>query len=243
MNPRDLKTQALVLRRTNYGEADRVVHFLTPEGQVAVMAKGVRKARSKLAGGIEMFCLSEITVHQGKAKLGVLTSAKPLRFYQHILTDWQRLELAASTLKALYQHILTDWQRLELAASTLKALGKFEGIAAAEFFQIGKTSLEALDQGLPCDLVEAWLALRLATARGEEVNLYCDVTGTPLQSDLVYEWDPFERGLRPQPQGAISADQIKLMRLLVTSSPQLVAKVKNLDTLLPPVLQVARSLN
>ena len=222
MNPRDLKTQALVLRRTNYGEADRVVHFLTPEGQVAVMAKGVRKARSKLAGGIEMFCLSEITVHQGKAKLGVLTSAKPLRFYQHILTDWQRLELAASTLKAL---------------------GKFEGIATAEFFQIGKTSLEALDQGLPCDLVEAWLALRLAAARGEEVNLYCDVTGTPLQSDLVYEWDPFERGLRPQPQGAISADQIKLMRLLVTSSPQLVAKVKNLDTLLSPVLQVARSLN
>ena len=222
MNPRDLKTQALVLRRTNYGEADRVVHFLTPEGQVAVMAKGVRKARSKLAGGIEMFCLSEITVHQGKAKLGVLTSAKPLRFYQHILTDWQRLELAASTLKAL---------------------GKFEGIAAAEFFQIGKSSLEALDQGLSCDLVEAWLALRLAAARGEEVNLYCDVTGSPLQSDLVYEWDPFERGLRPQPQGAISADQIKLMRLLVTSSPQLVAKVKNLDTLLSPVLQVARSLN
>ena len=222
MNPRDLRTQALVLRRTNYGEADRVVHFLTPEGQVAVMAKGVRKARSKLAGGIEMFCLSEITVHQGKAKLGVLTSAKSLRFYQHILTDWQRLELAASTLKAL---------------------GKFEGIAAAEFFQIGKTSLEALDQGFPCDVVEAWLALRLAAARGEEVNLYCDVTGTPLQSDLVYEWDPFERGLRPQPQGAISADQIKLMRLLVTSSPQLVAKVKNLDALLPPVLQVARSLN
>ena len=222
MNPRDLKTQALVLRRTNYGEADRVVHFLTPEGQVAVMAKGVRKARSKLAGGIEMFCLSEITVHQGKAKLGVLTSAKPLRFYQHILTDWQRLELAASTLKAL---------------------GKFEGIAAAEFFQIGKTSLEALDQGLPCDLVEAWLALRLAAARGEEVNLYCDVTGAPLQSDLTYEWDPFERGLRPQPQGTISADQIKLMRLLVTSSPQLVAKVKNLDALLPPVLQVTRSLN
>ena len=222
MNPRDLKTQALVLRRTNYGEADRVVHFLTPEGQVAVMAKGVRKARSKLAGGIEMFCLSEITVHQGKAKLGVLTSAKPLRFYQHILTDWQRLELAASTLKAL---------------------GKFEGIAAAEFFQIGKSSLEALDQGLPCDLVEAWLALRLAAARGEEVNLYCDVTGSPLQSDLVYEWDPFERDLRPQPQGTISADQIKLMRLLATSSPQLVAKVKNLDTLLPPVLQVARSLN
>ena len=222
MNPRDLKTQALVLRRTNYGEADRVVHFLTPEGQVAVMAKGVRKARSKLAGGIEMFCLSEITVHQGKAKLGVLTSAKPLRFYQHILTDWQRLELAASTLKAL---------------------GKFEGIAAAEFFQIGKTSLEALDQGLSCDLVEAWLALRLAAARGEEVNLYCDVTGSPLQSVLFYEWDPFERGLRPQSQGAISADQIKLMRLLVTSSPQLVAKVKNLDTLLPPVLQVARSLN
>ena len=221
MNPRDLKTQALVLRRTNYGEADRVVRFLTPEGQIAVMAKGVRRARSKLAGGIEMFCLSEITVHQGKSELGVLTSARATRFYQNLLTDWRRLELAANTLKAL---------------------SKFEGVRSPEFFQTGKTVLMALDQGLACDVVEAWMALRLAALRGEELNLYCDLTGAPLQSGLTYEWDALERALRPHPAGPVAASQIKIMRLLATSPPQMAAKIKNLADFMPPILQIARSL-
>ena len=51
-NSRDKRTQAIVLRRTNYGEADRILQLLTPEGKKSVMAKGVRKEKSKLAGGI-----------------------------------------------------------------------------------------------------------------------------------------------------------------------------------------------
>ena len=54
----DLKTTAIVLKRVNYNESDRIVTFLTPEGRFSTIAKGVRKEKSKLAGGIEMFCLS-----------------------------------------------------------------------------------------------------------------------------------------------------------------------------------------
>ena len=35
---RDLKTKAIVLRLTDYGEADRILHLLTPEGKKSVMA-------------------------------------------------------------------------------------------------------------------------------------------------------------------------------------------------------------
>ena len=221
MSGQELKTEALVLRRTNYGEADRIVNFITPEGQIAVMARGVRKTRSKLASGIELFCLSEINVHRGKGQLGTLTAARPLKFYRNLLTDFARMELAGSALKSL---------------------GKFEGIKSPAFFQIGKTVFASLDAGVDCDIVEAWLALRLAQARGEEVNLYCDVTGAPLTAETIYAWDAYERGLRVDPHGDVRAEQIKIMRLLVTSSPQLVAKIKNLPTLLPPVLAIARSL-
>ena len=51
----DIKTLAYVLRRTNYGEADRILNIITPNGKISAIAKGARKEKSKLAGGIEMF--------------------------------------------------------------------------------------------------------------------------------------------------------------------------------------------
>ena len=75
-NPRDLRTEAIVLRRTDYGEADRILQLLTPEGKKSVVAKGVRREKSKLAGGIELFSVSEVVIHEGKGELGILTGAK-----------------------------------------------------------------------------------------------------------------------------------------------------------------------
>lgn len=46
------RVRAIVLRRTDYGEADRVVQLLTTKGRRSVIAKGVRREKSKLAGGI-----------------------------------------------------------------------------------------------------------------------------------------------------------------------------------------------
>lgn len=68
--PSDLRTRAIVLRRTNYGESDRILNLLTPEGKVAVLAKGVRKEKSRLAGGIELFSISDVVIHQGRSNLG-----------------------------------------------------------------------------------------------------------------------------------------------------------------------------
>ena len=73
--PKDLKTKALVLRRTNYSEADRILNLITPEGKVSVIAKGVRKPKSKLAGSVEMFTLFEANLHFGRSEMGVLTGA------------------------------------------------------------------------------------------------------------------------------------------------------------------------
>ena len=86
------RTRAIVLRRTNYGEADRIVRLLTPLGQRTVMAKGVRREKSKLAGGIELFAVSDVVVNSGKGDLGILTSARLVQFYRHILEDYDRLQ-------------------------------------------------------------------------------------------------------------------------------------------------------
>ena len=82
---RTFRTKAIVLRRTNYGEADRIVQFLTPDGRRSVMARGVRKEKSKLAGGIELFAISDVVIGEGKGELGVVTSAKLEHFFKHSL--------------------------------------------------------------------------------------------------------------------------------------------------------------
>jgi DNA repair protein RecO (recombination protein O) len=79
------RTQAIVLRRTNYGEADRILQLLTPEGRRSVMARGVRREKSKLAGGIELFAISDVLLGEGKGELGILTSARLVHFYNHII--------------------------------------------------------------------------------------------------------------------------------------------------------------
>ena len=86
------RTRAIVLRRTNYGEADRILRLLTPLGQRSVMAKGVRREKSKLAGGIELFAISDVVINTGRGDLGILTSTQLVHFYRHILEDYDRLQ-------------------------------------------------------------------------------------------------------------------------------------------------------
>ena len=84
---KDIRTQGFVLKRTNYGEADRILNIITPGGKMSAIAKGVRKEKSKLAGGIEMFSLVELNIHSGKSDLWTITSAKMLKYYSNLLVD------------------------------------------------------------------------------------------------------------------------------------------------------------
>ncbi|MEK7561678.1 MAG: DNA repair protein RecO, partial [Patescibacteria group bacterium] len=75
-------TKGIVLSRTDYGEADRILSFLTIDhGKVRAIAKGVRKSKSKLAGGIELFSVSDLTLIIGRGELNTLISTRLVRHY------------------------------------------------------------------------------------------------------------------------------------------------------------------
>ena len=59
--------------------------MITPLGQRSAIAKGARREKSKLAGGIELFGIADIVINSGKGDLGVLTSARLIHFYRHIM--------------------------------------------------------------------------------------------------------------------------------------------------------------
>lgn len=222
MQNKDEKTLAYVLKRTNYGEADRILNIITPDGKRAVIAKGVRKEKSKLAGGVEMFSLSELNIHYGKGEFGLVTSAKMKNFYGEILKDLSSMELAAAVLKRI--NILSD------------------SSDNPEHFRIVDQVLKNLNAGLDKMLVDTWFLMNAAKASGEQINLFYDADGRKLSANETYEWNIMEKALVARESGEITADEIKLMRLMVTSELGVVAKIKNLESMLPKIYKIARSL-
>lgn len=71
-------TRAIVLRARPLGEADRIYTLLTMErGKIAAVAKGVRRARSRLAGRLELLGEVRMHAHRGRT-LDVMTAVDVL---------------------------------------------------------------------------------------------------------------------------------------------------------------------
>lgn len=66
---------AVVLRKLDYGEADRIYTLLTRDhGKVGAIARGVRRASSRLAPALELFGQVEVQLARGR-NLDVVTEA------------------------------------------------------------------------------------------------------------------------------------------------------------------------
>jgi DNA repair protein RecO (recombination protein O) len=63
----DYRDAAVVLRKVDYGEADRILTLLTREhGKVGAIAKGVRRPTSRLAAALELFSLVDVQLARGR---------------------------------------------------------------------------------------------------------------------------------------------------------------------------------
>jgi len=64
---KNYKTKGIIFKRTNLGEADRILTIYTKDfGKIKVIAKGIRKIKSKLAGNLELFCLDDLVIAEGR---------------------------------------------------------------------------------------------------------------------------------------------------------------------------------
>jgi DNA repair protein RecO (recombination protein O) len=216
-----LRTRAIVLRRTNYGEADRIIQLLTPEGRRSVIARGVRKEKSKLAGGIELFAISDVVLGEGKGALGILTSAKLVHFYNHIIEDYDRLQFGYFAIKYIAR------------AS--------ETVDEPEWFEVLSEILMALDaRTISLALTQTWFYVRYAVLLGHALNVELDVEGNKLISEGRYRYDVSEQGLRAAHNGEIGAEHIKLLRLIASRPLKVLAQIGGVEGILGECLVVAR---
>lgn len=215
------RTHAIVLRRTNYGEADRILRLITPLGQRSVMARGVRREKSKLAGGIELFAISDVVINQGKGELGILTSAQLVQFYRHILEDYDRLQFG--------------YEAINYVAKAS------EMVDEPEWYDVLSEVYMALDTTtIPLQLVQAWFYVHYAELTGYEINLSNDVYGAVLDETKTYMYDASEKGFRPAEQGDITADHIKFLRIIAAKPIATIVQIGGIERILSDCWLVAR---
>ena len=81
------RTPAVVLKRMDLGEADRIVTlFSRDEGKIRAVAKGVRRTTSRSAGHLEPFTLSDLLLAVGR-ELDVISQADTLESFRVVRED------------------------------------------------------------------------------------------------------------------------------------------------------------
>lgn len=215
------RTRAIVLRRTNYGEADRILQLLTPDGKFGVMVKGVRREKSRLAGGIELFAICDVVITEGKGELGILTSARLIQFYSHIMEDYDRMQFAYTAIK------------LVSSASDM--------VDGPEWYDVLAEVLAGLDaHSIPLAVIQTWFYLRYTALMGYELSLWHDIAGDKLLSDKTYRYDVAERGLRVTDGGELTSEHIKLLRLIATRPLKIISQIGGVNEIMNDCLLVVR---
>ncbi len=100
--PREQTCNAIVLRTIRYGESDVIAHLLTREhGNIGVIAKGGRSARSKLGVRLEPAIVVEVVIRAGRGDLGIVSSIHLVRSFEHIRSSWEHQQAIAPILGML----------------------------------------------------------------------------------------------------------------------------------------------
>lgn len=217
-----ITTKAIVLSRVNYGEADRIMQVLTPDyGKLGTMAKGVRREKSKLAGGVELLAICDLTIHQGKGELGIVTSARLDTFFSHILTDYDRLQFAYYVLKDISK-----------AA---------EVVSEPAFYELVRVALESLNNpDIPLGITELWYRLQIAILLGVGINLATDSNGMKLVEDARYRFDVDDMAFVYNERGQYTSQHIKLLRVMSAQNPHIIAQIKGVNALIDEVGDIGR---
>ncbi len=93
--PRNYQTEAIIIKKTKLGEADRILTLYTPHlGKIQAVAKGVRRPRSKLSGHLELLTYSLVSLARGR-NLDIITGSQTINSFLPLKSD---LELSSYAL-------------------------------------------------------------------------------------------------------------------------------------------------
>lgn len=221
--------QGIILRRHNFGEADRILAILTNRfGKVTALGKAVRRPLSKLAGHLEPFCHSQLLLAEGK-NFEIVAEAQTLHSFPH-LRDSLKLTSVAYYLGEILDKITRDREE------------------NFPLFQLFLSTLQRLDQGKD-GLLKSYFEINLLALSGFKPELQsCLSCHQKLSSSSSNFFSPRLGGILNQAcqredssAFLISQDAIKLLRFLLGYKIQILDKLKVKDEIAKEVDKVLQS--
>lgn len=140
------RLEGIVLSRRDYGEADRVVKMLTSERSVDLLAKGIRKPRSRKAGHLELFSKTQVLVSRVTGSWDIISQAEAVQVRPRLLEDF-RLGTYARYVAELVMRF-------------------FEGETDAHLYTLVDDVLARLDAGADPDLLVRWFEQQVLVLAG-----------------------------------------------------------------------------
>ena len=212
MRERIYRTEAVIIRRSDFGEADRMLTLITPGGKRRVIAKGARKTTSRLAGHIELFTHATLLLAVGRS-LEIVTQSAILHSFDALRADLARIS-AAYYAAELIDRLLEEEDENRPA------------------FELLVGTLGALDSSRNVDLVLRAYELRLLGFLGYRPQLYhCANCQETLAEDtsrfsvaaggaLCPRCAPLDRGAT-----SMSLSAFKLLRFLQAQPPEAIERL------------------
>lgn len=219
-------SEAIVLNRIDYGDSDRIITFLTKDyGQIRVIAKAVRKEKSKLAGAIELFSVSQIGFVQGRGELATLTAGRLIRYYDNLLHHLDRVSFGYDCLKMANRATVSQ--------------------ADTDYFRLLERLFQSLnDTTIDIGIIAVWWYANLSYISGHCINVSCLSGGEKFDEGQRYVFDMTKGGFKLDNNGSFTPEHIKFLRLALKHIPAGLSKVKggaklaeNLNSIMPDFIQ------
>ena len=221
------QADAVVLRRLEYGEADRILTLLTREyGKFGAIAKGARRARARSGASLDLFSHSQMMLAKGR-NLDVVAQVQRHGDARHIAGDLRRTA-CASLVAEVVDKVLEERHPVDeifdLVVSTLERLNVRERSSRAD---------------------TAWFMMRILECLGYLPQLDgCAGCGQALPASDCW-FSPLLGGLlcgdcasRNQGGGsAVSRNGIKVLRVMAAGDAALYDRLKLAPSLLHEVEQ------
>ena len=124
------KTKGIVIKRINFGEADRILTILTERlGKIKAIAKGVRKTKSRLAGHLEPFMIIDLQLHEGKT-FYIVTGATIVKDFPKIHDNLEKVSkcfYVGELVDKFLEENHKDREIFELFFAVLKCIEESDG--------------------------------------------------------------------------------------------------------------------
>ena len=204
------KTRGIIIRRSNFGEADRLLTIFTERfGKVKAIAKGARKQQSKLAGNLEPFCLTSFVFAEGR-NLDIVTEAEIINCFFKIRNNLKSVNSSFYIGEVIDK--LTE-----------------ERQSHPEVFELLTQVLEKINT-LPDDLVLPYFEINFLSAVGYQPELYKCINCSKKIEPGGNTFDPDAGGIICKNCAAygikLSDEAVKVMRLFLQDDIKVIEKLK-----------------